>query len=216
MSTHLPTPAVGSRLRRPRWRDPRLIIGLVLVLASIAGVVALVTASQRTATYWAAAQDIAPGTPLEAGQFTPREVNLGEAERLYVRADGPPPAGRVVAATVRAGELVPAAALAEVDPQRRRPVGVELGEPLPAGMGMGDRVDVWVAQPIEGTRTHGDPERIAEGIEIAELAQATGGLGGGGGVTRLQLMVGEDVLPRLLDAKVKDARITVVPSLGGA
>jgi len=39
--------AEGGRLRRPRWRDPRLLVGLVLVLASIAGVVALVASAQR-------------------------------------------------------------------------------------------------------------------------------------------------------------------------
>lgn len=105
--------------------------------------------------------------------------------------------------------------LGEVDPQRRRPVGVELDEPLPDGVGVGDRVDVWVAAPVEGGRGHADPQRLAEGIEIIELAEDQGALGGGP-AARVQLMVDEDVLPRLLDAKVTDARITVVPALGAA
>lgn len=215
MSTQLTAPAEGARLRRPRWRDPRLLVGLLLVLASVAGVVALVASSQRTGAYWSAAQDIAPGTPVEAGQFVAVEANLGGAAERYLPADGPAPTGQVVAGALRAGELVPRQALGDVDPQRRRPVGVELAEPLPERVGVGDRVDVWVAAPVEGGRGHADPQRLAEGIEIAELAQVQGGLGGGA-ATRLQLMVGEDVLPGLLDAKVKDARITVVPALGAA
>ena len=51
MSTTMSASAEGGRLRRPRWRDPRLLVGLMLVLASIAGVVALVASSQRTAAY---------------------------------------------------------------------------------------------------------------------------------------------------------------------
>ena len=54
MSTTMSASAEGGRLRRPRWRDPRLLVGLVLVLASIAGVVALVASAQRTAAYWTA------------------------------------------------------------------------------------------------------------------------------------------------------------------
>ena len=45
MTVDRATPAEGARLRRPRWRDPRLLVGLVLVLASVAGVVALLTAA---------------------------------------------------------------------------------------------------------------------------------------------------------------------------
>ena len=34
MTVDRAAPAEGARLRRPRWRDPRLLVGLVLVLAS--------------------------------------------------------------------------------------------------------------------------------------------------------------------------------------
>lgn len=207
-------PTEGARLRRPRWRDPRLLVGLVLVLASFVGVVAVVTGAQRTSTYWAAARDLAPGSPVDAGAFVAVEANLADAGRHYLPATDPAPAGQVVAGVVRGGELVPAAALAPADPHRRTPVGVELAEPLPEGTGAGDRVDVWVAAPTDDGRGHRAPERLAQGLEIAELSQADGGFTSDA-VTRLQLMAGEDVLPRLLDAKVSGARLTVVPSLGG-
>ena len=152
MSTTMSASAEGGRLRRPRWRDPRLLVGLVLVLASIAGVVALVASAQRTAAYWTAAEDLPPGTPIAAGDLRPVEVNLSEAGERYLSADAPAPEGRMVSGTVRAGELLPAAALVDADPDGRRPVGVALDEPLPSGVGVGDRVDVWVAMPAEGGR----------------------------------------------------------------
>lgn len=213
MTTDPTAPAEGARLCRPRWRDPRLLVGLVLVLASLAGVTAIVAGAQRTQTYWAAARDLAPGAPVPADAFVPVDANLADAAGHYLRADAPAPEGKVVGAVVRAGELVPADALADVDPQRRRPVGVQLAEPLPAGTSAGDRVDVWVATRQDDGRDYEAPRRIAEGLEISELTEAEGGFGTGA-TTRLQLMAGEDVLAQLLDAKVSEARITVVPALG--
>ena len=213
MTVDRATPAEGARLRRPRWRDPRLLVGLVLVLASVAGVVALLTAAQRTQTYWAAARDLAPGSPVDAAAFVPAEAQLGDAAGLYLSTDRPAPAGQVVGAVVRRGEFVPAGVMAPVDPARRRPVGVALAEPLPTGVGVGDRVDVWAAAPKKDGRGHQPPERLAAGVEIAERSEEAGGLGGTA-TTRLQLMADEELLPRLLDAKTSDARITVVPALG--
>ena len=212
-STSISASSEGGRLRRPRWRDPRLLVGLVLVLASIAGVVALVGSSQRTAAYWAVVGDLPPGAPIEAGDLRAVDVNLGEAGERYLSADAPAPEGRTVSGTVRAGELLPAAALVDVDPGGRRPVGVAVGEPLPSGVGVGDRVDVWVAMPAEGGRGHADPVRTAEALEISEVTAEQNGFGGSGS-TRVQLLAPEQVLPRIVDAKVKDARVTLVPAHG--
>ena len=101
----------------------------------------------------------------------------------------------------------------DADPDGRRPVGVALDEPLPSGVGVGDRVDVWVAMPAEGGRGHADPARLAEALEISEVAAEQNGFGGSG-TTRVQLLTPEETLPRIVDAKVKDARVTLVPAHG--
>ena len=204
----------AARLRRPRWRDPRLIVGLLLVLASVAGVVALLQSADRTQAYWAAKKDLAPGAPLAEHHFVPVEANLSGADRHYLSADEPAPVDSMLLAAVREGELIPAGGVVEADPQQRRPVGLSLAEPLPAGVGVGDRVDVWVALPEEEGHGYARPERIAERVELSELVEDTGAFGAGEGI-RVQAMVGPDQLPELLEAKVRDARITVVPTLGG-
>lgn len=207
-------PETASRLRRPRWRDPRLLIGLLLVLASVAGVVALLQSADRTDAYWAAKQDLAPGAPLTPDQFVPVEANLSGAEGRYLSADAPAPVDRVLVSAVRAGELVPAAGVVEADPHERQPVGLTLAEPLPAGVGVGDRVDVWVALPLDEGRGFRKPERLASRVELSELVEDSGSFGTGASV-RVQAMIGPEELPTLLEAKVRDARITVVPTLGG-
>ncbi|MDY6055901.1 flagellar biosynthesis protein FlgA [Micrococcus sp.] len=214
MDTRRTEPNEGARLRRPRWRDPRLIVGVVLVLLSVAGVVALVAGAQRTQTYWAVARDVGPGTALRSEDLVPVEVRLGDGADRYVPVDGASPEGRMLAGAVRQGELVPAGALVDVDPHRRSPVGVLLAEPLPTGTGVGSRVDVWAAAPKATGRGHEEPRRIAAGVEIVEVQGIDGGLGARP-ATRVQLMVGEDILPRMLQAEVSDARIALVPALEG-
>ena len=39
--------AEGARLKRPSWKDPRLLIGILLVLASVVGVISLVGAADQ-------------------------------------------------------------------------------------------------------------------------------------------------------------------------
>lgn len=204
----------AARLRRPRWRDPRLLVGLLLVLASVAGVVALLQSTDRTAAYWAAKQDLAPGAPLSEGHFVPVEANLAGADERYLSADEPAPVDRMLVSAVRAGELVPAGGVVDADPQERRPVGLALAEPLPSGVGVGDRVDVWVALPEQEGNGFGRPERLAARVELSELVEDSGAFGAGGSI-RIQAMIGPEELPELLEAKVRDARITVVPTLGG-
>lgn len=204
----------APRLRRPRWRDPRLIVGVLLVLASVASVVALVQNERRTVAYWAAATDIAPGRTVEAADLVPVEVNLGSAGGRYLAASEQVPAESTVVAAVRAGELVPAEAVVREDPKSRRHVGLTLGEPLPEGVGVGDRVDVWVAQPQESGQGHERPELTAKAVEIAEVSTQSGPFAGADQV-RVQVLIGPEELPEILAGKVADARITVLPSVGG-
>ncbi|MDO5634925.1 MAG: flagellar biosynthesis protein FlgA [Micrococcus sp.] len=186
----------------------------MLVIASVLGVIALLQSNSQTQVYWAAREDITPGATLTAEQFVQVEANLAETGDRYLRAEQPAPDGSMVVSTVRAGELVPRASLAEVDPQRRQLVGIAVPEPLAQGVNVGDRVDVWVALPQDTGQGFQSPDQLATGIEIAEISVDQGGLTATNAV-RIQLLADPDVLPELLAAKVQDARITMVPTLGG-
>ena len=54
--------AVVGRVRRPSWRDPRLLVGLALIALAVAAVVLIVQRSDTTEPFYAAARDLAPGT----------------------------------------------------------------------------------------------------------------------------------------------------------
>ncbi|NUL46370.1 flagellar biosynthesis protein FlgA [Cellulosimicrobium funkei] len=205
--------AEAQRLTRPGWKDPRLLAGLLLVLLSVAGIVALVQSLDRSEGYWAAGQDLVPGNVVETDQLTVVQARLGDAADDYLRADEPFPENRAVVGTVRQGELLPAGAVAMVDPQSRQAVSLTVADPLPEGTASGARVDVWIAAK-DGNQGFSEPELVAPSAELAEITEATGSFGSTGGMN-VQILVGPEQLPLVLDAKGNGARISVVPSLAG-
>jgi hypothetical protein len=70
--------------------DVRLVIGIGLVTASVAGVVSLVSASDRRITVYAAAETFTPGDRIGEDELLPRQVTLDDAEGLYLREEPQP------------------------------------------------------------------------------------------------------------------------------
>lgn len=201
--------AETKRLQRPGWRDPRLIIGLLLVIASIAGVVGLVTALDRTVDVYAAKEDLTVGERVSAADLSVVEVRVDGFENLYVSAGEPLESGTRASAFVKAGELVPARAIVGTDQQGRKPVSVPVAGAISSSISVGGHVDVWSAAP-EGTgNDYAEPARILEQVEVASVADIQSGFGGTSG-TNLELLVTDDELPALLGALANDSKITVV------
>ncbi|OSM44222.1 SAF domain-containing protein [Nesterenkonia sp. PF2B19] len=100
----------ADRLRRPSWKDPRLIVGVLLVVVSMAGVVALVGSQDRTAPVYAADRTISVGEPVSAEDLRVVDVRLDDVSGQYLSADREPPADLQFVSVVEEGELVPARA----------------------------------------------------------------------------------------------------------
>ena len=99
----------------PRRRiDPRLLIGILVIVASVIGAVSLVMALDRTATAWAAPHDLIAGDVIRLGDLQPRPVRLDLVEGAYLIGDLDADAQLVVLRTVGGGELVPLGAVGDV------------------------------------------------------------------------------------------------------
>lgn len=210
--TAVPEPA--ARLKKPSWRDPRLLLGILLVLGSVAAVVALVDSADRTTEVYAVRQDLPPGTPIRAENLSAVAVRLGSTEGLYLPVTAGVPADAVAGSMLRKGELVARSALATTDSLDRKPVGLRVNDPLPASTEAGSRVDIWAAMPNAGNGFD-EPEQLIEAAEISELTVADSALGAGRS-TELLVLVKDTDLPLLLSALSNQAKITVVhnPSAG--
>jgi len=212
-TTDLPAPA-AARLRAPSWRDPRLLVGVLLVLGSVVLGARVVTAADDTRPYYAATRALVPGDRVEPDDVRVVDVLLQDASTAYLAADAPLEPGTVATRTVGEGELLPLAALGGGEDVELQPVGVPVQGAPPAGLVPGAVVDVWVAQPDpERAGSFTEPERLVQGATVADVTDAGSALGGTGGTT-VQVLLEQDALAGVLGALANDAVVSLVPAPG--
>lgn len=195
--------AVVGRVRRPSWRDPRLLIGLVLIALAVAGVVAIVQRADTTQPFYAAARDLAPGTVISDGDLVVVHVRVGSGE--YVpQFDAV--AGKVVDRTIGEGELVPSSALVSPEGYGARSIAVESSMPLADGVGVGSLVDVWVTtQDDVGAHS----ALVGSGLAVTDVREASSSLGSSGAQTVYVAVPLADVA-KVLEAVSSDGEIAIV------
>ena len=204
----------AARLKRPSWKDPRLLVGVLLVLASVAGVISLVGSADRTTEVYAARDAIAVGEMLTEDNVVRAKVRLGDTERQYITAEGGLPEGVVAVQRIGKDQLVPRQSLGAVDALDRKPVAVTVEEALPSQTIAGTRVDVWVALP-DAKNGFSQPKLLLPGAEIAEITSGSTTLGSSRS-TVLMVLVADSHMPELLGAQANQAKISVVWNPGGA
>ncbi|WP_299165969.1 SAF domain-containing protein [uncultured Arthrobacter sp.] len=200
------------RLRKPSWKDPRLLIGILLVCVSIVGVIALVESADKTIGVYAAREDLPVGAEISEEDLSVVPVRLGEVEGSYRLVSEGLPDNAVAQRLIPAGELLPVSGVGPADALDRKPVGLTVEDPLPAGTARGDRVDVWISPRGEGNE-FGAAELLLEGAEIYGYAEEDSALGASQSA-RIFVLVGDETLPALLDALSNEARIAVVVNSG--
>lgn len=206
----LPEP-VAHRLRRPSWRDPRLLVGLVLVLASVVAGGFVVQRADDTEPVWAVRRAMTPGERVAPADLVVRRVRLDGGADRYVRADAAPAAGSVVLRYVGEGELLPAAAVGRRDQVDLRPVAVPVLPEAAAGLRPGALVDVWVAARSAGRPDSFDrPRLVAAAAQVSELT-ATRSTLGGSTTSAVRLLLTPDLVPTVIGAVDNQARVTLVP-----
>lgn len=206
--------AGSARIKAPSWKDPRLLIGVLLVLASVAGVVAVVSYSSRTTQVWAASRDIGTGEVLTADAMHKVEVALNDVNARYLPGSVDL-RDRIALSAVRKDELIPAGSIGSGDQLSKRRIAIKLDTPLPAGARKGDAVDVWVAEAatVIGAETKAGSNRaikVASGAELADLSQQGGaGIGFGAGAT-IFVLVSESEVSQIVNAQAAKSTISVI------
>ncbi|KAA9085121.1 SAF domain-containing protein [Microbacterium radiodurans] len=204
----MPAPDVARP--RPFWSDVRFLIGIALVVVSVAGVWLVVSAARQTVPVFAAARTIAGGERVDSDDLRVVEVALGPVAGAYATPRTWQP-GAVATRTIAAGELVPADAIGDEADLDTTTVVVETTGAVPAEVAGGAAVEVWAA-PRQDAGTFGEPRillRTATVLAVREddalLARAA---------ASLELIVDrDDVGPALAAVAAGDA-ISVVPAVG--
>src|SRR3712207_1625296 len=138
----------GVRQRPPRRRlsvDPRLLVGVVLVAASVAGVTWLVGTADRTVAVYSVRTALYPGDRIFAEDLAIARVRLGSGEARYLTVTDIPAEGAVISRPVGEGELLPAAAIGAPEGLSLAPLVIGLSGPLSEAASPGSTVDLWAA-----------------------------------------------------------------------
>lgn len=201
--------AVSVTPRRRSRPDPRLILGMVLVLASVGGVAALIAGLDRTVTVYAASRPLAVGDRVDTDDLMLAEVRLGAVESGYLRAEALPEAGAVVIRSIGEGELVPLASLGSAEEVDVTAVVVSSTGQLSEDVVAGARVDIWAAEQTDAGE-YGPPRVLVAGAGVVRTIETAAF--GGGGAEAVELVVPRDDVAVVLDAVAGEAAISLVPT----
>ena len=208
------TEAGGARLKKPSWKDPKLLVGILLVLASVVGVISLVGAADQTTEAYTAREAIAVGEKLTMDKLNRVKVRLGDVEQHYLTPATGVADGLVAVQRIGRDQLVPHESFGQLDRLGRKPVAVTIDEVLPAQAAAGSRVDVWVALP-DTRNGFSQPTLLLPGAEIAQITPGSTALGSARS-TVVMVLVPDEQMPSLLGAQANKAKISVVWNPGGA
>ncbi|WP_221585373.1 SAF domain-containing protein [Microbacterium sp. G2-8] len=197
---------LGGHTRTPRF-DARFVVGIVLVIGSIAGVWGVVNAARQTAPVLAAAGTIVPGQTVTASDVEEVDAQLGDAAGAYL-APSDLDDGLVVTRTVAAGELLPTAAVGSHDDAGVTTVVVQSALEVPASVEAGATVELWAA-PLVEPGTHGEPAVVVESAVVADVLADDGVVSQAG--ARLELVVARDDVAHVLEHVSGGSALSAVP-----
>src|SRR5690554_1035026 len=201
----------APRERSPRtfWFDPRFVIGIVLVVASVGGVLLVVSAADKTTTVYAARAALSVGDHIDRADLTEHSVRLGTATDRYLTADKVPAEGLIVTRTIAVGELVPMAAVGNTAGKRLSSIVITVGSKLPAAVDAGSVVDVWASREGD-SGAFGPPSVLIPSATVVRVVETEGIIAGAGAVS-VELLVPRSRTARMLEALANADALSLVP-----
>lgn len=205
---------IASARPRPRafWSDLRFLLGIGLIVGSIAGVWFVVAAARQTVPVFAASHTIVPGEAVTADDLQVVEVALGRIEDAYASPTSFEP-GSVATRTITAGELVPASAIGAAEAARTTTVVVTSATVIPAAVGTGTSVEVWAAPQLE-RGVYDAPRILVAAATVVSVDDDDSVMGSAG--TAVELVIERSDVAATLAAVAAGASMSIVPTAGAA
>jgi len=164
----------SARLAVARWLEPKIALGILLVVASVVLGARVFASADRYAEVLVARHPLVPGEHLLASDLGTGRVRFDGRGENYVAARSLP-IGYVVTRYVGAGELVPAAALsaqqAAVTDSRLVSLPVAAGN-ASLDLARGDLVDVYVSAKDPAAAKGGLPALVLSAVAVEDISGA--------------------------------------------
>jgi len=201
-----------TRARRPFFGDLRFLVGLALVVVSIAGVWLLVSSSRQTTPILQATRTILPGEAIDSADFQIVEVGLGALTGTYLAPQDVDPHS-IATRTLPKGELVPLSAIGDEDGSRTTTLVVN-STLLPEGVRAGTVVELWHSPLLEDGRTPDAPRVLVGDAVVAAVAEADGMLGQSR--TDVEVVIDRSDVADVLAAIASGSIISIIPAGAGS
>lgn len=199
---------------RPRafWADIRFLLGIALIVASVAGVWFVVAAARQTAPVFAAVRTIVPGEAVGTDNLKVVDVALGQLEASYASPTTLVP-GAVATRTILSGQLVAQDAIGDAATLRTTTVVVRSATALPAAVVAGSSVEVWAAPQLE-RGTYDTPRILVAAATVVSVAGDDSMIGSGG--STVELVIERADVADTLASIAGGASLSIVPTVGVA
>lgn len=174
-----PESPAASRAPRRSWKDPRLLVGVVIVAVCVLSGARILAGADDTVPVWSVRVDRAAGEDLGRGDLQRVDLRFATPDlaQRYVSADDELPADAVLTREVAAGELLPRAALGSGPPEYLAELPVALpADAVPASLRSGELVDVWVT-PAEDSGAPPRAVRILRQVRVVAVPRTGGAFG---------------------------------------
>jgi len=171
------TAPAARRARRPGWRDPRIVGGVLIMAASVLVGGALFGARGGSRPVLVLSHDVVSGAVLGSADVAVRRVHVddGDLGERYFTAVGQLPDDAHLTHGLREGEFVPRSALVadETSGQVEVPLAVA-PEDLPSTVRAGSTVDVWVLPDRDRGQAGLDARarRVLQAVSVLRISGA--------------------------------------------
>jgi hypothetical protein len=217
------TASAPAPRRRP-FADPRLLIGLLLVVASVAATVGLVAAVDRRTQVYAASGPLEPGDRIRASDLVARGVALDGSDTLYLAVGRIPKDGLVVTRPVAQGELVPASSVGTSSDVDATTIVLRLATRVSGAVAPGASVDVWAAPPsasssaaasaasVDGSTAAAPPAVLVEDAAVVRVLDDEQSLTVGRDGSAVEVRLPRSRIARVLAAIAAGDGLSIVPA----
>ena len=180
----VPGSPAALRARRPSWRDPRLVLGVVLLCASVLAGARILDGADETVAVLAVRAPLAAGQVIEPSELTTVRLRFADEAAADRYLPGGSDLGEAVALRpLGAGELLPRDAVGSggAGDLTELPLTLRAGR-VPAAVRVGSSVDVWAAEPARDSAASTDrpeAELLLSDVPVLSSGRSSGAIGGG-------------------------------------
>lgn len=206
---HTGSNELARRLRKPTVKDPRLIVGVLLLAVSVWLGVWAVNDARGLSVAYVAKEALIVGQPVTQSDLEAVEVNLSSLGSAYLSAPLGDSETYFATQSVQPGSLVPQSALDTSLQYESRVLPISINSELPQEATVGTTVDLWSTPSKLDQGVQAEPVLVAESLVISQLAGSGGAFSSTRGQT-VQVIVPDDIVSKVLAASAGSVELSLL------